>query len=879
VDTPGQPGLDRRTFLTIAAVGAGLVAVPVGLMGAQPAGAEPAGGRPPLGGAPGGRPEAAAVTDLAVESVDSSGITLRWSPPAHAVQYELRSADRPIDASTWHTARRVGGLRPVGAAGGHHRLSLRGLDPDTRHWFALATFDGSRWSAPSNAPATPPTRLDQVEVWMFEQNASDARNRRLTRVVAPDYVHRAQYEWVGTEYEDRGFPAVRQSLVRLAQDGALLGAGVSASYWEPDLETLAPGVDPAEASGDPLGKGPVYHLVSDTPSAVRQLVFKAERQIGAGFDGIEFDEWYPTDTSVIAPAMQAIKQWAKQNHGRTVYLSANSTYGGADFPALDGDTNTGAEAVDYYLRNYPFRLQGLDVPAAESTAPFDGTANLIPQLRSAVAKVAPKPFVFFIDYATPTIFWGPHDFASWPAFIRTASAQILAAGGFPAAGRSMYNALDGLVRGVFTLESNLAAFQRDHHELRRGLRAITPDTLSVSAANVRLSAFDQPGRRIVHVVNGDFDNAAGSMGTQHDLTVTVSADRRPSGVTLLTPDAVGSARQQSVSWRYVAGEVSVRVPRLDFHSVLVLGLDRPYRARLTPTRVVFPFPGPGTVPVGNSVHLVAVPTQGTTQQVRWSVDGRPGGDSRVGTVTADGTYTAPARIPAGGSVTVTAASAAEPDVTSSVQVAVGGAVRLPWKARIRAGETTDLGHRPPDGWRIVEGRGDWDVTGSAHGPVIANTSLTEGESQGDTIGEPALLVAGDQSWTDYAFAVTVTPTVEPVVWYSDPGYRADTFVGVVARFQDDANYYEYRLCADGNARLSVKRDGVLAQVGDPVPAAFPQVGAPAEVAVRAAGNVLELWLDGTLVRRDSGVALGRGGVGLVTSLTQNTFDSIEVTSA
>ncbi|WP_329363197.1 fibronectin type III domain-containing protein [Streptomyces sp. NBC_00669] len=879
MDASAQPGIGRRRFLTIAVVGAGAVAVPVGVADARPAGAEPAGAQPARSGSPAAGQPVATVTDLAVESVTSAGITLSWTAPAGAVRYELRSADRPIDASTWPTARRLGGPRPIGSAGAGHQLDVSGLDPGTRHWFALATHDGRHWSAPSNAPATPPSRLDQVEVWLFEQNASDARNRRLTRVIAPDFVHRSAYEWVGTEYEDRGFPAVRQSLVRLAQDGALLGAGVSASYWEPELETLAPGVDPAEASGDPLGNGPVYHLVSDTPSAVRQLVFKAERQIAAGFDGVEFDEWYPTDTSVIAPAMRAIRQQARQTHGRTVYLSANSTYGGADFPALDGDTNTGAEAVDYYLRNYPFRLQGLDVPAAESTAPFDGTANLIPQLRSAIAKVAPKPFVFFIDYATPTIFWGPHDFGSWPAFVRIASAQILAAGGFPAAGRSMYNVLDGLVRGVFTLESNLAAFQRDTHELRRELRAITPATLDVSAPNVHLSAFDQPGRRIVHVVNGDFDNDTGSMRTQTDLTVTVSTDRRPAGVTLVTPDTVGPARRQAPSWQYASGRVTVRVPRLEYHDVLVIGLDRPYRPHLTPSRVVFPFPGPSAVPAGNSVHLVAVPTQGTGQQVRWSVDGRPGGDSRVGTVTADGTYTAPARVPAGGSVTITAASAAEPDVTAAVEVAISDPVRLPWTAPIRAGATTDLGHRLPTGWRIVEGRGDWDVTDGAHGPVIANTNLSEGESQGDTIGEPALLVAGDQTWTDYRFTVTVSPTVAPVVWYSDPSYRQDTFVGVVARFQDDANYYEYRLCADGNARLFTKHDGTLTQVGAAAPAPFPQVGAAATFLVHAAADVLELWLDGTLVRRDSGIALRRGGIGLVSSLTQNTFGSIRVDPA
>jgi hypothetical protein len=325
---------------------------------------------------------------------------------------------------------------------------------------------------------------------------------------------------------------------------------------------------------------------------------------------------------------------------------------------------------------------------------------------------------------------------------------------------------------------------------------------------------------------------------------------------------------------------TISVPELDYHDVLVIGQGQHYDPPVTPMRVVFPFPSPTSLPVGNQVHLVAVPTQGTTQALAWSVDGIPGGSQRVGTVDASGNYSAPDAIPPGGSVVITATSQTDPAGSASLVLSITDPVAFPWTAPSSSGfrtlTATDLDHAIPSGWQIVDGRGDWDLTSSAGHLAIANTNVAEGERQGNTIGYPAMLVGGDQAWTEYAYSVTITPTAQPLVWYGDPQYTSDTSVGVVARFANAQNYYEYRLCADGMTRLYATLAGVLQQIGQAVPAAFPAPGNATTVAVRAQGSTLALFVNGQQVRQDQGITLLAGSVGLTASLTQNDFSSISV---
>ncbi len=78
---------------------------------------------------------------------------------------------------------------------------------------------------------------------------------------------------------------------------------------------------------------------------------------------------------------------------------------------------------------------------------------------------------------------------------------------------------------------------------------------------------------------------------------------------------------------------------------------------------------PQTLLTGASAQLTATVTN-ADPGVTWAVDGVAGGNATVGTITPQGLYTAPAAVPAAGSVTIRATSTAAPTAFAEVAVAV-----------------------------------------------------------------------------------------------------------------------------------------------------------------------------------------------------------------
>ncbi|MEW6582202.1 MAG: lysyl oxidase family protein [Actinomycetota bacterium] len=78
---------------------------------------------------------------------------------------------------------------------------------------------------------------------------------------------------------------------------------------------------------------------------------------------------------------------------------------------------------------------------------------------------------------------------------------------------------------------------------------------------------------------------------------------------------------------------------------------------------------PATLLAGTSAQLTATVTN-AGPAVTWSVDGVQGGNSTVGTISADGLYVAPAQVPAGETVRIRATSVEQPGVFSEVQVRI-----------------------------------------------------------------------------------------------------------------------------------------------------------------------------------------------------------------
>jgi hypothetical protein len=94
------------------------------------------------------------------------------------------------------------------------------------------------------------------------------------------------------------------------------------------------------------------------------------------------------------------------------------------------------------------------------------------------------------------------------------------------------------------------------------------------------------------------------------------------------------------------------------------------QAKQSTTVYVTVSPSTATVASGATKQFTAAVTNATTQLVNWSVNGAPGGNTTVGLVSPSGLYTAPAVPPAGGIVTIQAASAVSPSAVGTATVTV-----------------------------------------------------------------------------------------------------------------------------------------------------------------------------------------------------------------
>lgn len=81
-------------------------------------------------------------------------------------------------------------------------------------------------------------------------------------------------------------------------------------------------------------------------------------------------------------------------------------------------------------------------------------------------------------------------------------------------------------------------------------------------------------------------------------------------------------------------------------------------------------PGSASVQVGAAQQFQATVSGNANQAVTWKVNGIPGGDSSVGTITSGGLYAAPNAIPTSGSVTVSAVSVADNVTQGSAAVII-----------------------------------------------------------------------------------------------------------------------------------------------------------------------------------------------------------------
>lgn len=117
-----------------------------------------------------------AVSDLAVESISDSSVTLVWTAPGDdgfdgtAHRYDMRYAAEEITEEDWDSAASVPDAPLPLPSGTVQRFEVTGLLPDRLHWFAIRSEDESANLSPlSNCPSgtpdgTPPNPIRDLRM-------------------------------------------------------------------------------------------------------------------------------------------------------------------------------------------------------------------------------------------------------------------------------------------------------------------------------------------------------------------------------------------------------------------------------------------------------------------------------------------------------------------------------------------------------------------------------------------------------------------------------------------------------------------------------------------------------------------------------------------
>jgi len=177
-------------------------------------------------------------------------------------------------------------------------------------------------------------------------------------------------------------------------------------------------------------------------------------------------------------------------------------------------------------------------------------------------------------------------------------------------------------------------------------------------------------------------------GPPPPVTVTVSPSSASVQVSTTKQFAatVNNSSDQSVTWNVTGGgtitsgglytaPASVPSGAVTVQATSVASPTATGSASVTVTNPTLPVsvtisPASADVRVNRSRVFTATVQNTTNQSVTWKVNGITGGNSTVGTITAQGNYTAPRSVPAGGTVQVSAVSNADATKSANATVTV-----------------------------------------------------------------------------------------------------------------------------------------------------------------------------------------------------------------
>lgn len=216
----------------------------------------------------------------------------------------------------------------------------------------------------------------------------------------------------------------------------------------------------------------------------------------------------------------------------------------------------------------------------------------------------------------------------------------------------------------------------------------------------------------------------------------------------------------------------------------------------SPTPTVSLIPTPAVTSLNGTVQLTAK-TALAPNKLTWTVNGVPGGNATLGTVSTMGLYTAPSS----GSaqvVTVAATDTEDAGVTATAQISVIGAITVANTANPQtAAYTVDM---PAAGTVAVEfgptntyGRSTWNVTATGPGPVTVLVAGLPANSTGHMRADVSL--GSSLTWMDtdhsFAFGQSIPTPQNPVVTaVTTPGKTPQPGVELVTAIFGGAIVYD-----------------------------------------------------------------------------------------
>ena len=177
----------------------------------------------------------------------------------------------------------------------------------------------------------------------------------------------------------------------------------------------------------------------------------------------------------------------------------------------------------------------------------------------------------------------------------------------------------------------------------------------------------------------------------------------------------------------------------------------------TSPQVTVTVTGPANVTLGATSQYAAKVTGSSNQAVIWTVNQTTGGSAQLGTISASGLYTAPAAMPTSPTITIAAASAADPAATNSLSVTLQAAppTGVATSVTVTGPATVNLGGTAQYA-AAVAGTPNQGVTWAVNG--VAGGNATAGAIASSGLYTPPAAVP-----TMNSILITATSTATPSV--------------------------------------------------------------------------------------------------------------------